>query len=119
MVIKREFKRHLIKLSAEVSDGDQVLRGTTVRVSEKGFFVRSQTSFCVGTHVNINLHTTNEDSCHLNGIVRFARSFNILIRQNGMGIELTEKDPKYLKFIRSFEQRMAKPDSGNSRYKYP
>lgn len=107
MVIKREFKRYLIKLPAEVSAGDQVLRGTTVRVSGKGFFVRSQTSFCVGTSVDINLHLTDKDSCHLKGIVKYARSLNLLLRQNGMGIELTEKDPKYLKFIKSFEQRRA------------
>lgn len=107
MVIKREFKRYLIKLPAEVSAGDQVLRGTTVRVSGKGFFVRSQTSFCAGTPVDINLHLTDKDSCHLKGIVKYARSLNLLLRQNGMGIELTEKDPKYLKFIRSFEQKTA------------
>ncbi len=93
----------MIKLPVDISFGDDVIRGTTVRVSEKGFFVRSQTSFRVGTLVDINLQLPDEYSCKLKGVIKYARKVNLLERQNGMGIELTEGDLKYLGFIRSFE----------------
>ncbi|HYA11652.1 MAG TPA: PilZ domain-containing protein [Thermodesulfovibrionales bacterium] len=104
MVAKRQNPRYLIKLPAEISTGDYLIRGTTVRVSMKGFFFRSQASFRVGTPVDINLHLTGELSCVLKGIVRYARNIIEFKRQNGMGIEFTEIDSKYLEFIRSVEQ---------------
>lgn len=103
MVIKRRNTRYLIKLPVDIGFGDDVIRGTTVRVSEKGFFVRSQISFPVGTLVDINLHLTDECLCKLKGIIKYARKIKLLERQNGMGIELTEGDLKYLEFIRSCE----------------
>ena len=94
VVIKRQNTRYLIKLPIDISFGDYVIRGTTVRVSEKGFFVRSQVSFPVGTSVDINLHITDEWSCKLKGVIKYARKIRLLERQNGMGIELTEGDLK-------------------------
>jgi Tfp pilus assembly protein PilZ len=104
MVVKRERTRHLIKIPAELSVGDKTIAGTTVRMSEKGFFVRTQTSFCVGTPVDVTLHLADNRSCVVRGIVKYARNIGIDKRQNGMGIELSEGDPQYREFIRSHEE---------------
>jgi Tfp pilus assembly protein PilZ len=105
MVVKRESTRHLIKIPAELSAGDRTIAGTTVRMSEKGFFVRAQASFCVGTPVDVTLQLSDHRSCVLRGIVKYARNIGIDKRQNGMGIELSEDDPRYREFIRSHEEK--------------
>ncbi len=103
MVVKRESERFLIKLPVEVTAGDRVIKGTTVRVSEKGFFVRAQKVFNVGTTVDIDLFVTEESSCRMKGVVKYAETSAISVRQNGMGVELIETCPGYLKLLRSFE----------------
>lgn len=100
---KRESERFLKKLLIEVRANNTVIKGTTVRVSERGFFVRAQTVFAVGTSVDIDLFISEERPCRLRGIIKFAERSAISVRQNGMGIELTETSPEYLKMIPSFE----------------
>lgn len=107
MVIRRQYIRYLIKLPVEISFGDELIRGTTVRVSGKGFFVRSQKTFPVRTLVDINLHLTDESSCKLKGIIKYERNIKQFEPQkNGMGIELTEGNLKYFEFIKSFEDKL-------------
>lgn len=96
---RRAYKRFLLKVKAEVSASDRCLGGRTVRISEKGLFVRSQKSFREGTQVNIKLWLPDGEESYLKGIVKYARSVNFLQMQNGMGIELTEKDATFMQFI--------------------
>ncbi|OGW27948.1 MAG: hypothetical protein A2X59_11615 [Nitrospirae bacterium GWC2_42_7] len=103
MVIKRQFPRHIIKLSVEIRAGEQVCKGTTVRLSEKGFFVRAQQSFSIGLPVDITLYLKDDVPCFLKGVVKFAQTAALLKKDNGMGIELTEKDKKYEEFVRDLE----------------
>ncbi len=102
MGVKRESERFVKKLPVEVSAEDRVIKGTTVRVSEKGFFVRAQTVFSVGTAVDIKLHLSEERLCRLKGVIKFAEKSGLSARQNGMGIELTEKSSEYERMIHSF-----------------
>ncbi len=101
MTTKRHSKRYVLKLPAEVRYGDTVIKGTTVRVSEKGFFVRTQVTFPVGTLINVKLRLPDESLCELKGIVKYARSIKLLERQNGMGIELIQGDLKFLAYVQS------------------
>jgi hypothetical protein len=101
---RRESERFLIKVQAEVSASDHCFRGRTVRVSEKGIFVRSQKSFGEETQVNIRLWLPDGKESALKGTVKHARMINFLPRQNGMGIELTEKDATYMQFILSLSK---------------
>lgn len=100
MVIKRQFPRHIIKLSVELRAGEHLFKGTTVRLSEKGFFVRSQQCFSVGLPIDIILYLKDDVPCNLKGVVKFSQSTALLKKDNGMGIELTEKDKKYEEFVR-------------------
>ncbi len=101
---RRENERFLIKVQAEVSASDRCFRGKTVRISETGIFVRSQKSFGEGTQVNIRLWLPDGRESVMKGIVRYARMANFLPRQNGMGIEFTEKDATYMQFILSLSK---------------
>jgi len=101
---RRAIKRFLIKVPAEVSANDHCFRGTTVRISEKGLFVRLQQSFVEGTQVTIRLWLPDGKESAVKGIVQYARMVNLLPRLNGMGIELTEKDATYMQFILSLSK---------------
>jgi Tfp pilus assembly protein PilZ len=104
MTVKREKQRHIKKLPIEVCSGDITLRGTTVKISEKGIFIRSQKNFQEGEPVDITIHLTEELSCSLKGVVKYARNIDFLKQKNGMGIELTAKDQRYIDFVRSVEK---------------
>jgi Tfp pilus assembly protein PilZ len=106
---KRQHARYLIKVPVEIGSGEYTLSGITVRLSRKGLFVRSQKSFRVGTPVELALHLTDIISCRLRGIVKYSRSVVEFRRQNGMGIEFTEMDRKYLDFITAVEEEKARP----------
>lgn len=107
MVSKRQHTRFILKLPVDIRAGDKTISGITVRLSRKGLFVRSQTSFIVGTLVEMVLHITDEISCRLTGVIINTRNIVELKRQNGMGIEFTEIDQKYLEFMSSVEQEKA------------
>ena len=100
MAVKREFPRYISKFSVEIKSGERVFKGTTVRLSEKGFFVRTQQSFSVGLSVDIILYLRDDAPCFLKGVVKFAQNGAVSKRDNGMGIELTERDKKYVEFVR-------------------
>ena len=99
MVVKRQAGRYIAKLPVVVKAGDKIVKGTTVRVSERGFFVRAQQGFQTGSPVEIMLNLTDDISCCLKGVVKYVRRIEFIQRDNGMGIELTEKDERYLEFI--------------------
>lgn len=103
MLVKRQFQRQLIKFPAEVSSNGEVCTGTTVWLSEKGFFVRSHQSFGIGTPVEIILYLTEDATCVLKGVVKFAQRSALLNKDNGMGIELTEKNKIYKEFLKEIE----------------
>jgi Tfp pilus assembly protein PilZ len=104
MAERRESQRYIKRHPVVISAGGMTFKGTTVWLSEKGFFVRSQKNFNEGVPVDITFHLTEESSCSLKGIVRFAKSIELLRQKNGMGIELTEKNQDYLAMVRSVEQ---------------
>ncbi len=101
---KREHPRYLIKLPIDIRSGEDTIKGITVRVSRKGLFARSQTSFRIGAPVEMIFHITDEISSRLTGTVVYTRNIVEMKRQNGMGIEFKEVDRKYLEFIKSVEQ---------------
>ena len=103
MAEKREFDRFIVKLPVTISAGGRTLEGTTVRLSRKGLFARTQQSFAEGVTVEIVITLTNNVPCRLRGVVKYARNCDIVKRQNGMGIEFTQKNEAYEKFISEVE----------------
>lgn len=74
-----------------------------MRLSRKGLFVRTQQSFAEGMPVEIVLTLANNVPCRLTGVVKFARNCDLFKRQNGMGIEFTQKNEAYEKLISEVE----------------
>lgn len=101
---KRACKRFIVKLPVEVQAGNHSVEGITVRISEKGVFVRARENFASGVPVELSLDLGDAGRCRMKGVVRHARTIDFLRRQNGMGIEFTEKDPRYLTFMESVKR---------------
>lgn len=104
MAERRECDRFIIKLPVTISAGEAKMECTTVRLSKKGMFVRSQKSFVEGSAVDIEISLTNAVTCKLKGVIKYARNCDLMRRQNGMGIELTEKNDAYEKFVSEVER---------------
>lgn len=103
---RRACKRLLLKLPAEVTADGLSFAGRTVRVSEKGLFIRSQNSFREGVRVNIKLMLPDGKESTIKGVVRYARRINFMPLLNGMGIEITEGDSDYFSLIRSLKKEL-------------
>ena len=101
---KRACERFIIKLPVTISSVGKKVDGTTVRLSQKGMFVRTQRSFVEGSAVDIELLLTNAATCKLKGVVKYARNCDLMKRQNGMGIELTKKNEAYEKCMSEVEK---------------
>ncbi len=97
--VRREFRRVIKNLRAVVSAGNLQVKGTTVRVSESGFFVRTQKPFNEGVEVDIALTLPDGTRSKLKGVVKYARRLDVLHLKNGMGIEITERDLPYTQMI--------------------
>lgn len=104
---KREHTRYVLKVPAEIRSGDVSINGTTVRLSEKGCFVRCQRNFKEGLPVEVVISLPDGNTCRLKGTVKYSRNLNLgaLKRDNGMGIEFSGTDPKYIAFVKSIEQQ--------------
>jgi len=102
---KRRHTRHIIKLPAEIIAGGVSIKGTTVRISRRGCFVRSQRSFQEGTPIELAVALADNINFRLKGTVKYARNINYgpLSRQNGMGIEFLQVDPDYSRFVESVD----------------
>lgn len=105
MAEKRACQRYIKRHPVVINAGGVSFKGTTVWLSETGFFVRSQKNFNEGVPVDITFYLTEESSCSLKGIVKHAKSIDLYRQKNGMGIQLTEKDQAYLALVRSVEQQ--------------
>lgn len=101
---RRRHKRLIKKLLAVVTKGDKSLRGLTVRLSETGFFVRTQRAFREGTEVTVLLTLPDGVPCELKGTVKFARRMGLFPRQNGMGIEITDACYEYKELVSSLKR---------------
>ena len=75
-------------------------RGISSNLSLNGLFIRTRKPFTVDTMIDVMVHFPNGSTSKLKGITR--RSIrNPLDDQNGMGIELIEKDSNYFDFVNS------------------
>ena len=101
----RGYQRHprfTKRLEATFSSGGLSFRGILSNISENGMFIRTNRGFAPGTTVDIDIVMPDNTIVALKGIVKRTIKTAITTMKNGMGIELTREDEKYLKFVRSF-----------------
>ena len=97
---KRQHKRYTSRCEIEFSMDGATYRGISSNLSLSGLFIRTRKPFTADTVIDLMIHFPNGSTSKLKGITRRAIR-NPLDNQNGMGIELIEKDSNYLDFINS------------------
>jgi ribosomal protein S27E len=99
---KRKHERFVRRLETEFSGEGKNYRGISSDLSHSGLFIRTNHAFPPGTIIDILIHLPGGSSAKLKGRVRRALRTAVVSLKNGMGIELTEKDASYTKFLSTF-----------------
>jgi hypothetical protein len=107
---KRQQKRFIERCKVEFTVNDKTYRGLSSNFSLNGLFIRTKHLFQTETFLDIIIHFPNDLTSRLKGkVVRVSK--NALCGaietargcgENGIGIEIIEKDSLYLHFLRSF-----------------
>jgi hypothetical protein len=107
---RRKLKRFSDRLKISFHVNGIAYRGLSGNFSLNGLFIRTNHSFPPDTLLDIMIHLPNDLTSHLKGkVVRTSNETLQVVSgkargyaENGMGIEIIEKDALYLHFIRSF-----------------
>ncbi len=99
---KRKHDRFVRRLETEFSADGKNYRGISSDLSRSGLFIRTNHAFPVGTLIDILIHLPDGTSSKLKGNVRRALKTPVVSIKNGMGVELTEIDSFYTKFMATF-----------------
>ena len=97
---KRQHKRYTSRCEIEFSMDGTTYRGISSNLSLNGLFIRTRRPFAADTVIELMVHFPNGSTSKLKGITRRAIR-NPLDNQNGMGIEIIEKNSNYFDFINS------------------
>ena len=97
----QRFPRFTKRLEATFSSGGLSFRGILSNISENGVFIRTNRGFAPNTLVDIELVMPDNRISYIKGIVRRTIKTPVTMSKNGMGIELTDTDTTYIKFVRS------------------
>ena len=99
---KRKQDRFVRRLETEFSAEGKNYRGISSDLSRNGLFIRTNHAFAPGTIIDIVIHLPGGNSSKLKGTVRRALKTAVVSIKNGMGVELTERDDFYIKFLDTF-----------------
>jgi len=100
---KRQHKRYTSRCEIEFSMNGTTYRGISSNLSLNGLFIRTRRPFTADTVIDIIAHLPNGSS-KLKGITRRAVRNPVHHQQNGMGIEIIEKDETFRDFVKSINQ---------------
>jgi len=111
---KRRCKRFKERCDVEFASDGKISTGISRDFALNGLFIMTRDVKVPGTILDIALHLPNGAISKLRGKVRrfFETVTEKVIRStDGMGIEIIEKDPNYLHFIRSLLAKSEKDSS--------
>lgn len=100
---KRLCHRFTKRLEVTFSSGGLKYRGISSDLSAGGLFIRTQNGLIPGSLIDIELYLPEGKAGLLKGIVRRTVKTPLTMLKNGMGIELIERDPNYLEFLKNFD----------------
>lgn len=106
---RRLCQRFTKRLEVTFSSGGSKYRGITSDLSAGGLFIRTQNGLTPGTSIDIEIYLPEDKVARLKGIVRRTVKTPLAMVKNGMGVELIERDPNFLEFLRNFDFE-AKPE---------
>jgi Tfp pilus assembly protein PilZ len=87
-------------LPADFTAGGETYRSYSSDISKKGLFIRTNRAFEPGSDIEILLHLPDDSIAFLKGRVGRAIKTPLYVVKNGMGIELTEVDENFRRFIK-------------------
>ena len=120
MKTRRGHERFIRRLETEFTAEDKNYRGISSDLSISGLFIRTNHAFVPDTQLDIVIHLPDSTDVKLKGRVRRAIKTPVVSLKNGMGVEITENDPQYIKFVKAVipgiqeEPRNEGPEPGTS-----
>ena len=101
MKTRRGHERFIRRLETEFTAENKNYRGISSDLSISGLFIRTNHAFVPDTLLDIVIHLPDSTDVKLKGRVRRAIKTPIVSVKNGMGVEITENDPRYIKFVKA------------------
>jgi hypothetical protein len=102
-------KEHRVskQLYVQISTDRKVFWGLLNDFSKNGLFIKCNQDFPIGAVIDIEIFMPDKSTSVLKGIVRRKIDIPESNRKYGLGIELIEKDARFIRFVNSVSE---KPD---------
>jgi Tfp pilus assembly protein PilZ len=100
---KRIHKRYIKRCEIKFSSNGTIYSGISSNFSQNGLFIKTSKPFAIDNVINLTIYLPNGSIAALTGIVRRALRNSINMQNNGMGIELIEKDSNYSDFLKAIQ----------------
>jgi PilZ domain len=104
---RRQYRRFKRRLEVEFSAEGRHYRGISSNFSLGGLFVRTNHAFAPGTLIDLKLHLPAGGAAALKGLVKMALKTPVISLGNGMGVEILERDPVFVDFMKSLTNEEA------------
>jgi len=98
---RRGHERFIRRLETEFTAENKNYRGISSDLSISGLFIRTNHAFVPDTLLDIVIHLPGSTAVKLKGRVRRSIKTPVVSLKNGMGVEITENDPRYLEFVKT------------------
>lgn len=97
---RRQCQRFTKRFESTFSSDGLSYRGISSDLSAGGLFIRTQNGFMPGTIIDIAIYLPDNKLSSIKGIVRRTIKIPLTTAKNGMGVELIERDSKYLDILK-------------------
>jgi len=98
---RRGHERFIRRLETEFAAEDKCYRGISSDLSLSGLFIRTNHAFVPDTLLDIVIHLPDSSDVKLKGRVRRSIKTPVVSVKNGMGVEITENNPRYVEFVKA------------------
>jgi hypothetical protein len=102
LIHKRRYERFIRRLETEFSAEGKNYRGISSDFSCGGLYIRTNHAFAPGTILDMTIYLPDGTASKAKGIVRRALKTPVVSLKNGMGVQITEGDANYTRFLKEF-----------------
>ncbi len=96
---RQDSKRYMRRIEAEFTVNGRTIRGISSNISAHGIFIRTHTPMTVGSTANIELIFPDGTRSSISGTVRRSTRTSFAMVKNGMGVELTSRDARFIELL--------------------
>ena len=98
---KRKEKRLHTKLYVNLRSESITVTGLLCDVSDNGLFIKCTRDFALGEAIDVEIFMPDNNDSLVKGRVKRKIKLHETYRKHGVGIELIEKDARYINFVKS------------------